>query len=600
MTEVTGAAGLRTVALIKQVPLGDHSGHLDEQGRLRRAGLATEMNPWCRRAVTQAVDLAKGGGHSTVVTMGPPQARDVLREALACGADAAIHVSDPVLAGADCLITSRALTGAIRELGGVDVILVGRSSVDGSTGAIGPMVAELLGLPFTGPALNLSVEDDHKGPRAHCSLQLEGASEDTIVTLPAVVSVAERSCRPAKAPAADWPDPARIRSIGAGELGGGIAGTDSPTRVVGTVETPRTRQRTMLTGEPGEQVTELIDQMRNDRGPGAARTVEVRSPRAVGLGPRVLVLAASGREEGTRALLHSAAKLAGQVGGRVVVALADAAETDFVSWAADEVVVLDGDEPRQIAAALGSWLGDGDLPWAVLGGTSEREREVLGRLGARLGVGLMSDLIDVTTRRSAEGGSRLLGLKPSGNGVLAEIECVRIPQIAAVRTGNLELPPFGEPRAVPVSTLPVLPDPRITRSGRKADDDYDALERAEVVIGVGSGVDPADYELLEELRVLLGAEFAATRKVTDAGWLPHARQVGITARSIAPRCYLALGISGSMNHLSGLARAETILAVNSDPAAPIFAHADVGIVADWREIVPLLAIGLARRSQTSA
>ena len=87
---------------------------------------------------------------------------------------------------------------------------------------------------------------------------------------------------------------------------------------------------------------------------------------------------------------------------------------------------------------------------------------------------------------------------------------------------------------------------------------------------------------------MLGAELAATRKVTDRGWAPRARQVGITGRSIAPRLYVAVGLSGKFNHMVGVRAAGTILAVNADRDAPVFEHCDVGIVGDWHEVVPLL------------
>jgi electron transfer flavoprotein alpha subunit len=101
--------------------------------------------------------------------------------------------------------------------------------------------------------------------------------------------------------------------------------------------------------------------------------------------------------------------------------------------------------------------------------------------------------------------------------------------------------------------------------------------------------------MLSPLAALLGAELAATRKVTDKGWAPRARQVGITGRSIAPRLYVALGLSGKFNHRVGVRAAGTILAVNTDRAAPVFEHCDVGIVGDWHEVVPKLARALAGR-----
>jgi electron transfer flavoprotein alpha subunit len=113
--------------------------------------------------------------------------------------------------------------------------------------------------------------------------------------------------------------------------------------------------------------------------------------------------------------------------------------------------------------------------------------------------------------------------------------------------------------------------------------------RASTVVGVGTGVQPAEYLQLQPLVDALHAELAATRKVTDKGWQPRSRQVGITGRSISPTLYVAVGLAGKFNHMVGVRGAGQVLAINTDPTAPVFASADVGIVGDWREVVPLLA-----------
>jgi electron transfer flavoprotein alpha subunit len=118
--------------------------------------------------------------------------------------------------------------------------------------------------------------------------------------------------------------------------------------------------------------------------------------------------------------------------------------------------------------------------------------------------------------------------------------------------------------------------------------------RANCVLAVGAGVPPERYGELARLRALLGAELVGTRKVTDRGWLPRNRQVGLTGHSLSPRLYLALGVSGKFNHLVGVRRAGTVLAVNHDPQAPVFGGADIGIVGDWQQTVRLLTEALAR------
>ena len=163
-------------------------------------------------------------------------------------------------------------------------------------------------------------------------------------------------------------------------------------------------------------------------------------------------------------------------------------------------------------------------------------------------------------------------------------------QMATVRPGILRRR-TPRPAADPVpEVMAVGGSPRVVTTGQVHDDPHVAeLLRATAVIGVGTGVKPDEYPLLEPLQAALGgAALAASRKVTDRGWLPRSRQVGVTGHSIAPRLYVAIGISGKLNHMIGVRAARTVLAVNDDPAAPVFEHADVGLVADWRVAVPEL------------
>jgi electron transfer flavoprotein alpha subunit len=143
-----------------------------------------------------------------------------------------------------------------------------------------------------------------------------------------------------------------------------------------------------------------------------------------------------------------------------------------------------------------------------------------------------------------------------------------------------------------VDSCAITPRSRVRLVSQRRDDDVEVLARAEAVIGVGAALRPDEYEDLSPLASLLGAELAATRKVTDNGWAPRARQVGITGRSIAPRLYLALGLSGKFNHMVGVRAAGTILAVNQDAGAPVFSQCDIGIVGDWHVVVPALTVAL--------
>jgi electron transfer flavoprotein alpha subunit len=565
---VTGPA---TVALVKQVPKDDTP--LGADARLLREGRAAEMNPWCRRAVAQAVRL----GRCTAVSMGPPAAADVLREAVAWGAERAVHLCDPALAGSDCLVTATALAAVVRSLGPVDLVLVGHSSTDGSTGAVGPMVAELLGLPFVGPALEITLD----GRTLHTTLQVEGGTQTVAVRLPAVVAVAERSCAPAKVAPKSWPDGGTVERWTTADLAGTHHARRSPTEVVGVHATPRGRRRLVFDVDRTADAVRALGAFDPGEGRGTAGAVPARPTR---VDRTVLVVGDGSDEAGRRALLGEMAALAC---GPVVSVGTTAG--DVGGWGADRQVVLDGDEPRQVVAALHGWIERAGLPWAIVGGSTWWDREVLARLAVALEAGLMSDLTGVTLRDD-----RLVGHKPTGNGLLADIVSHGPTQIATVRTGTLPLRVPRRSPAVPRTVVEVAAGCAVTRLHRRTDDDYDALDRADVVIGIGRGIAPDEYGELATLRAAWDAEFAATRKVTDAGWLPHSRQIGLTARGIAPRLYVAIGVSGNANHSVGVSRAGTVLAINNDPNAPIFEHCDIGIVGDWHAVVPRLVAELAR------
>jgi electron transfer flavoprotein alpha subunit len=593
---------LNIAVLVKQVPKAETM-TLSPEGRLQRDGVELEMNAYCRRAVSKGVELAAADlGRCVVFTLGPPAAEDILREAVAWGADEGVLVCDPAFAGSDTLATSRALAAALRHHGTWDLVLVGRNSIDADTGQVGPQVAELLGLPFAGGIRQLKMGDGS----VEVTCEQDDGWRSCQVQLPAVLSTAERLTEPCKVPPEGRADVAadRIRRLEATDLGPGPWGAAGSRTEVGTVRSMDIDRRcVVLSGSPADQVTEAVRLLSSwgalgaidHRGHGhpvppdpGVETVESAS---AGSGPGILVVAEPGRSRLTRELLGEAAHLASKLDGEVtVIGPRPLDPGPLAGWGADAVVELVGASVEEdVAGAVADWC-DEHLPWAGLVPGTLWGREVASRMAVRLDAGLTGDAVGF----GIDDG-RLVAWKPAfGGRLVAAITALSPLQLATVRPGILSLrtprPVGGEVRCVQVD---VSPRGRIEVTGEGRDDEVEALLAADTVVSVGNGVAPDDYPKLEPLLRALGAELAATRKVTDKGWLPRARQVGLTGQSVDPALFVAIGASGKFNHMVGAQGAGIIVAINPDPTAPIFDWVDIGMVADWQEVVPLLTAALA-------
>jgi electron transfer flavoprotein alpha subunit len=591
---------LRIAALVKQVPAIE-SMSLGPDGRLVREGMQLELNAYCRRAVSKGAELAaQSKGSLTIVSLGPPCAEDAVREGLAWaserGVDAnGVLVTDPAFAGSDTLATARALAAGLQNAGPFDLILCGLNSIDSDTGQVGPEVAELLDLPFASGVRSLTVE----AGKAFVQRQDDDGTIDAVIELPAVLSCAERLCDPAKVPEAGRlaVDPTRIMRMDAAALGPGDWGAEgSPTRVGAVRVLKHDRVGSRALGALPAQIEQAVDCLvaRGALDIGTQHAKDAEDAEEVVpadydrhcRGPMVCVLVDGRRPRLAQELLGTAAVLAAAGRGRVcaITSDSDADPAVLTSWGADEIVVLVGaDHEDDVAQAVGRFA-ERVSPWAFLAPSTTWGRHVTARIAAHLGAGLTGD---AAVLEQIDG--RLVAWKPAfGGRLLASIHCDSPVQLVTVRSGVL---PRRKPRAshVPsVATEFVQASGRIETLARSVDDAPDVLANAPRVVGVGQGVAFEDYALLQPLLDCLGAELGATRKVTDRGWLPRSRQIGITGQSIASRLYVAIGISGRFNHVVGVQQSGTILSINQDPDAEMVGRSDLSITADWRDAVPLL------------
>lgn len=253
---------------------------------------------------------------------------------------------------------------------------------------------------------------------------------------------------------------------------------------------------------------------------------------------------------------------------------------------------LDGLTTEPVVAVLAGVIEEIDPDVLLIPGTTAG-RDYAPRLAARLGVGLAADCVDF----SIDGGE-LVALRPVIGGRVQT--AVRLPgqrpQMATVRSGSFaKAEATGQ--AVEPERLPVQLDPNDLRvkvtDTRPKEGGAANLDVADRVVSGGRGLkEPDNFRLVEELAEVLDAAVGATRAVVDAGWRPHHEQIGQTGRTIAPRLYIAVGVSGAVQHNVGMQGSDYIVAINRDPDAPIFKIASFGIVGDLFEIVPALTSAL--------
>jgi electron transfer flavoprotein alpha subunit len=246
-----------------------------------------------------------------------------------------------------------------------------------------------------------------------------------------------------------------------------------------------------------------------------------------------------------------------------------------------------------LAAAQAARAGE-DFPDLVLFGQAYTDRDVAGRLAARLGVGVLSNASDVRvtadgveTDHEIFGGSQIATAAMSGT-----------PHIVVVRPKSFTAEPSGG-GAPAVASLDLADtgkaEAKVTESHTE-EREGPQLGDAAVVVSGGRGLGSAEsYELIEKVAKPLGAATGATRAIVDAGWVPYAKQVGQTGKTVKPDIYIAAGISGAMQHLVGMKDSGTIIAINKDPDAPIFSVADLGIVGDVHNVLPKLIDALEGR-----
>ena len=296
--------------------------------------------------------------------------------------------------------------------------------------------------------------------------------------------------------------------------------------------------------------------------------------------------------------LLTAARAIGEPSAVVVGAPGTAAKIkeQLAAYGAEKVYVAESDDATNYLVTphvdVLAALVEQRSPAAVLVSASADGKEISGRLAVRIGGGLLVDAVGVdadgTVTKSIFGGAFIVKSK-STQGV----------PVISVRPGGLEAEQAQGAAAEETVEVPAVDAAKATKiTGREpiVGGDRPELTEASVVVSGGRGVGSADsFEVVEKLADALGAAVGASRAAVDSGYYPAQFQVGQTGKTVSPQLYIALGISGAIQHRAGMQTSKTIIAVNKDAEAPIFEIADFGVVGDLFKVSPQLTEEVQKR-----
>ncbi|HEY7161263.1 MAG TPA: hypothetical protein VH815_08385, partial [Acidobacteriota bacterium] len=486
---------LRILVFIKQVPdVGEL--HFSENKTLIREGLKNIINPYDRRAISEAIrQRESSGGEVIVATMGPPQAREALAEALVMGVDRAIHIQDRRLAGSDTLVTSKVLAAAARKID-FDLIFAGQHSTDSETGQVPPSLAEILQIPCAAAVTKLEYRDQ--------SLVAICETDDGMMELelpfPSVISAAERLIKPIKVKGFDpatasfekietWD----LKTLGIRENEVGLEG--SPTWVAEICEEKINREKKIIDGsDPKEAARKILNVIRQS----STRKDTEMIPSYIASGQQQFWCLVEQFEERIRSvsleMIGTAAQLAYKGGKVYAIMIGDAVRTQDVvllgAYGADRIyhVTDTAPHPDDIVDLLCDRIQNLN-PFAFLMPSTPYGRAIAARIAARLNLGLTGDCIGLRWDRDG----RFEQLKPAyGGNIVAPIITKTEPKLVTIRPGAL---PSYRPRTgdqIPVTewAIPNQVKRRFKVLGHTKDSGSDAakMDTASVIVGIGMGL----------------------------------------------------------------------------------------------------------------
>jgi electron transfer flavoprotein alpha subunit len=591
---------VRIIVSIKQVPDADDLRVDPVTNTLVREGVPAVINPPDLHAIEEAVRLKeKYGGEVIVITMGPPQAEISLREAIAMGADETYLITDRAMAGADTWATSYTVFKAIKKIGDADLYIFGRRAVDGETEQVGPQTAKWLGIPIVGYVSK--VENVDKENNVLSVVRSTEFEEESIeVPLPATITVNEDINTPRQ------PDilsiikskSAKIHKLTKDDIGAepnkiGLAG--SPTKVIKVHPPPKTRNPELYTEKNPEGAADWLVQKIRISLSSSQENIEYKKPEPVAKvnGELWVYVDHIGEEpnETSWEIMGEARRIADLLStslSAVIIGADNLAEEAF-EYGADKVYLVKSNAKRydnDIYTRALSIVAKKYKPEAIFFPGTKSSRELASTSAIEINTGLIADC----TSFDVDAKGILYATRPDfGGKEMSTIICPNHrPVMMTVRSGVFK-PIYNHKKGEIVEEKVDDEFSRYKVIDYKKKERKNILTDSDIVIGVGRGIkSPDNIKIAEELADVLGGVVGVSKPLADMGWYPKERQIGQTGNTIRPKLYIALGISGAVQHLVGISGARKIIAINMDPEAPIFSNCDYGVVGDLFEVVPEL------------
>ena len=628
---------LTIISLMKQVPLPSEM-RMGDDGLMDRTKAKSIINVDCGYALEAGLQMKIDNPEAKLIvcSMGPPSFDESLKKAISMGYDEAYLLSDRKLGGSDTYATGLAISTMLKHLGfgkGLNedfVIVAGRQTSDGDTAHVPSQVAENMNIP---QATFIEVADLKDG-NITAKRIIEGGYQMMKLPIPCALSFTPTGVNPRR-PSLSGAVKARsakvtvfsIADINLSDEKIGLSGSPTIVAKVANITSERAPIKMCEGHDETALVSSLIDNMKAGK-----NTLEVKEKKAAKVAKRpegfvdvdfrngasgILTWAEVVNGKISRPsleLLTPARALAAQLGndtkvttliiGKDIGKLAK----ELVAYGADEVVVVDDERLEEyrilpFASTFAQLIKERNPEIALFAATTAG-RELAPRIGVKTDSGVTADCTAleigeyIDRKKKCVYSPILHSRRPTyGESKLATILGFVCPQISTARAGTFEVPtPDNSREGVITPFKPELPQSDFVTEiieTVRGEGGLQNLFEADIIVTAGRGALSDDMKLVKDLASALNAqgintEWAVSRPVVDEGLAEYARQIGQTGKTVRPKVYIAIGISGAVQHIAGMKESETIVAINHNAKETIFHNADFGIVGNYEDVIPEL------------